>query len=104
MPNTIDEIIPKMHNYFEELTKTIKNIMKLFFSRAKEISFLVREKIEEEKLKWDLKKKYIVLGKYVSEQKELKSKTDFSNDKKYLQLLSEVVTFRLFLDERTNKK
>ena len=57
-------------------------------------------KIEVEKLKWELKKKYQELGKYVTQKKESKSVIDFSHDQEYLQKINEIIKLKFYIEER----
>ena len=56
--------------------------------------------IEVEKLKWELKKKYHELGKYVIQEKEEKSVIDFSHDALYLQKINEIIQLKYYIEER----
>ena len=60
--------------------------------------------IEVEKLKWELKKKYQELGKYVTQKKETQSVIDFSHDQVYLQKINEIIKMKFYIDERLKSK
>ena len=60
--------------------------------------------IEIEKLKWELKKKYEDLGKYVTRRKETKSVIDFSHDSDYLQKINEIIKLKFYIAERKKSK
>ena len=50
-------------------------------------------------MKWELKKKYTTLGKYVSDNKISKSVTDFSHDSNFLELANDVYKLKLYIEE-----
>ena len=60
--------------------------------------------IEVEKLKWELKKKYQALGKYVAEKKETKSVIDFSHDSTYIEKINEIIKIKLYISERLKSR
>ena len=60
--------------------------------------------IEVKKLKWELKKKYQELGKYVTWKKETKSVVDFSHDSEYLQKINEIIKLKFYIEERLKSK
>ena len=60
--------------------------------------------IEVEKLKWELKKKYQELGKYVTQKKETKSVLDFSHDSAYQHKINEIIKVKFYIEERLKSK
>ena len=60
--------------------------------------------IEVERLKWELKKKYQELGKYIIHKKEYESVIDFSHDAKYLQKINEIIKLKYYIEERLKSK
>ena len=60
--------------------------------------------IEVEKLKWELKKLYLELGKYVIQQKETQSVIDFSHDIAYMQKINEIIKLKFYIEERLKSK
>ena len=60
--------------------------------------------IEVERLKWELKKKYQELGKYVTRKKETKSVVDLSHDSEYLQKINEIIKLKYYIEERLKLK
>ena len=60
--------------------------------------------IEVERLKWELKKKYQELGKYVTWKKEIKSVVDLSHDSEYLQKINEIIKLKYYIEERLKSK
>ena len=60
--------------------------------------------IEAEKLKWELKKKYQEIGKYVIQKKETHSVIDFSHDIVYLQKINEIIKLKYYIEELLKSK
>ena len=60
--------------------------------------------IEVEKLKWELRQKQTALGKYVAEKKTDANVTDFSHDRKFLELVDEVYKLKLYIEEQRKEK
>ena len=60
--------------------------------------------IEVERLKWELKKKYQELGKYVTWEKEIKSVVDLSHDSEYLEKINEIIKLKFYIAERLKSK
>ena len=63
-----------------------------------------KTQIEIEKLKWELKQKYQILGKYVTSQKEKKSVIDFSHDQEYLNQINDIIKLKFYIEERSKTK
>jgi len=76
-----------------------KKYLQTAFSKGEEIGYKGKIKLEIEKLKWELKKKYTTLGKYVSDNKISKSVTDFSHDSNFLELANDVYKLKLYIEE-----
>ena len=99
-----------MSNIFDNFSNRIKNISnrivqdgKIFilsvFSKGEKNGHKGKIKLEIEKLKWELKQKYINLGKYVADNKISKSVTDFSHDDNFLELANDVLQLKLYIEE-----
>ena len=86
-------ITPKWKKYFH----TVVSIGQKFTEKGK-------IQIEVEKLKWELKKKYQELGKYVTQKKESKSVIDFSHDQEYLKKINEIIKLKFYIEERLKSK
>ena len=68
-----------------------------FLSNSKKLKEKSKIYIEVRKLKWELKKKYQELGKYVTIRMETKSVIDFSHDQEYLQKINEVIKIKNYI-------
>ena len=75
-----------------------------FHSLGQQFTEKGKIQIEVEQLKWELKKKYQELGKYVTREKENKSVIDFSHDLVYLQKINEIIKLKIYIKERLKSK
>ena len=103
-----------MSNLFDSLANSIQKFSSKFSNYAKKyyLDVLVRgEKIgsrgkiqiEIEKLKWELRQKYIEIGKHVSNKKINESITDYSHDQNFIRLISEINKINLYIDDYKKK-
>ena len=76
---------------------SVLSIWQKFFEHSK-------IQIEVEKLKWELKKQYQEIGKYVIQQKETQSVIDFSHDIEYLQKINKVIKLKFYIKELLKSK
>ena len=107
MSNIFDNLSDKIQNISHRVAKDGKKYFQSAFSKGEEIGYKGKIKLEIEKLKWELKKKYTTLGKYVSDNKISKSVTDFSHDSNFLELANDVYKLILYIEElkeETKKK
>ena len=107
MSDIFDNLSDKIQNISNRLAKDGKKYIQSAFSKGEEIGHKGKVKLEIEKLKWELKQKYITLGNYVSDNKISKSVTDFSHDSNFLALANDVYRLKLYieeLEEETKKK
>ena len=70
------------------ITHTWKKYFHFLVSIGQQFIEKGKIQIEVGKLRWELKKKYQVLGKYVTHKKESQSVLNFSHDQEYLQKIS----------------
>ena len=103
MSDIFDNLSNKIQNISNRVAKDGKKYIQSAFSKGAEIGYKGKIKLEIEKLKWELKKKYTTLGKYVSDNKISKSVTDFSHDSKFLELANDVYKLKLYIEELENK-
>ncbi|MDP7196570.1 MAG: hypothetical protein QF864_10325 [SAR202 cluster bacterium] len=107
MSDIFDNLSDKIHNISNFITNDGKKYIQSVFSKGEEIGHKGKIKFEIEKLKWELKQQYSILGKYVSDNKISQSVTDFSHDKNFLELANDVYRLKLYIEElekRTKKK
>mgnify|MGYP001211099557 CR=1 FL=1 len=99
MSDIFDNLSDKIQNISNRVVKYGKRYFQSAFSKGEEMGHQGKIKFEIEKLKWELKQKYINLGKYVSDNKISKSVTDFSHDDNFLELANDVVQLKLYIEE-----
>ena len=99
MSDIFDNLSDKIQNISNRVIKDGKKYLQTAFSKGEEIGYKGKIKLEIEKLKWELKKKYTTLGKYVSDNKISKSVTDFSHDSNFLELANDVYKLKLYIEE-----
>ena len=99
MSDIFDNLSDKIQNISNRVAKDGKKYFQSAFSKGEEIGFKGKIKLEIEKLKWELKKKYTTLGKYVSDNKISKSVTDFSHDSNFMDLANDVYKLKLYIEE-----
>ena len=99
MSDIFDNLSDKIQNISNRVAKDGKKYFQVAFSKGEKIGYKGRIKLEIEKLKWELKKKYTTLGKYVSDNKISKSVTDFSHDSNFLELANDVYKLKLYIEE-----
>ena len=80
------------------LSPWIHRFLRVVSSKSEKITELSRNKIELEKARLDLKKKYAQLGVYVSSQHEVNNATDFSADIEYTKMLNELKNTKNFVN------
>ena len=99
MSDIFDNLSDKIQNISNRVAKAGKKYFQSAFSKGEEIGYKGKIKLEIEKLKWELKKKYTTLGKYVSDNKISKSVTDFSHDSNFMDLANDVYKLKLYIEE-----
>ena len=99
MSDIFDNLSDKIQNISNRVAKDGKKYFQSAFSKGEEIGYKGKIKFEIEKLKWELKQKYTILGKYVSDNKISKSVTDFSHDSNFLALANDVYKLKLYIED-----
>ena len=82
-------------------------IKKYFHSVLSIIEYLIEKgkiQLEIKKLDWELKIKFLELGKYATNKKETKSVIDFSHDATYLKQVNEIIKLKYYIEERLKKR
>ena len=103
MSDIFDNLSDKIQNISNRVVKYGKRYFQSAFSKGEEMGHQGKIKFEIEKLKWELKQKYINLGKYVSDNKISKSVTDFSDDSIFLEIADDVYKLKLYIAELEKK-
>ena len=104
MSDIFENLIGKFQNISNRIAKDGKKYVHSAVSKGEKIGHKGKVQFEIEKLKWELKKKYSTLGKYVSDKKISKSVTDFSHDSAFLKLANDVCKLKLFIEQRKKEK
>ena len=99
MSEILDNLPDKIKSIYNRVSKDGKRYIYSAFSKGEEIGHKGKTKLEIEKLKWELKQKYTILGKYVSDNKISNSTTDFSHDSNFLSLASDVLKLKLYIED-----
>ena len=99
MSDIFDNFSDRIKNISNRIVQDGKKIILSAFSKGEEMGHQGKIKFEIEKLKWELKQKYINLGKYVSDNKISNSVTDFSHDDNFLELANDVLQLKLYIEE-----
>jgi len=89
MSDSLDFIIQKMSNASKEITKKANVYFKKAVYKSEEYAGKGIKQIENEKLKWKLKKAYIDLGKYIDASNQ-QNIVDYSDDEKFILLLEKI--------------
>ena len=104
MSNLFDNLSEKVQRLSKRVAEDSKKYIISALDKGEEMSYKGKIQIEIEKIKWELKQKYIKLGIHVSDNKINKSVTDFSHDNYFLKLVNEINKLKLFIEERENEK
>jgi len=104
MSNLFDNLSEKVQRLSKRVAEDSKKYIISALDKGEEMSYKGKIQIEIEKIKWELKQKYIKLGIHVSDKKINKSVTDFSHDNYFLKLVNEINKLKLFIEERENEK
>ena len=99
MSDLFDTLTNKIQQISSRVSKDGKKYIQSAVSKGEKIGQKGKIQLEIEKLKWELKQKYAVLGKYVTDKKEKKSVTDFSHDSHFLELVDEAYKLRNYIEE-----
>ena len=104
MADGIENIIRKLNRFSKRFTVEGRRYIRTAIDKGEELTRKGSIQIEVEKLKWELKQKQSALGNYVAEKKTAANVTDFSHDRKFLELVDEVYKLKLYIEERNKEK
>ena len=104
MTEIFEDIIKNIDGLVKKVSKKSEKYVKKAISKGNKISQKGINQLEIEKLKWELKKKYQEVGKYVTQKKEAQSVTDFSHDPLYLQKINTIIKLKYYIEERLKSK
>ena len=89
MSDLFNNLNLKIQTIARRVIKDGKKYFQSILFQGEKIGRKGKAQIEIEKLKWELKQKYNKLGQYIAEKKISRSMTDFSHDRKFLELVNE---------------
>ena len=104
MADAVENIIRKLNRFSKRFSVEVRRYFRTTIDKGEELTRKGSIQIEVEKLKWELKQKQTALGKYVAEKKTDANVTDFSHDRKFLELVDEVYKLKLYIEERRKEK
>ena len=99
MADTLDIIVERMNKIGKEISKKTNFYFKKAIYKSEKYADKGIQQIENEKLKWSLKKKYIELGKYIHFSSD-KNIFDYSNDEKFILLLEKINRIKKMINEK----
>ena len=104
MSDLFDSLARRFQSFSARFSKHCKKYFQSALYQGEKIGHRGKVQIEIEKLKWELKRKYNELGKYVAEKKISRSITDFSHDHQFLELVNEANKIKIYIDERQQER
>ena len=99
MSDSLDYFIQKMNSASKKIAEKTNIYFKKAIFKGEEYADKGIKQIENEKLKWKLKKAYIDLGKYidVSNQQNI---VDYSDDEKFILMLERINRIKKNINEK----
>lgn len=102
----MSDLFEKLNSNINKLSNTVsiggKKILQSLLLNGENLGRKGKTQLEIEKLKWKLKQKYNILGRYVYDQKISSSITDFSHNNHFLDLVNEINRIKLYIEELKN--
>jgi len=103
MSDALDIIAERMSNFGKKISEKSNSYFKKAVYKSEEYADKGIQQIENEKLKWKLRKAYIELGKYVHKSNANKNITDYSDDENFILLLDKINRIRIFMNQNNKK-
>ena len=100
MSDIFDVIIRKMNDFGNNFSKKSNVFLKKAVNQSEKYANRGIEQIENEKLKWKLKKEFSALGEYIYKNNTQKNMVDYSDDEKFILLIEKIKR----IDKLINKK
>jgi len=97
MNEDLDKVIADLNSKVVNHQKTIKKYLKKVKQSGNTFVDYSKIKIEIKKCKFELKKEYVNIGKYVSKKYDSSSTVDFTYDDNYKHLLDNVKTLKSYI-------
>ena len=90
MNDFLDIFIKKINIFWEKISEKFHIYLKKAVYKGEEYADIGVQKIENEKLKWELKKIYTELGQYIHDTNTGKNITDYSEDENFILLIDKI--------------
>tara|TARA_B100000029_G_scaffold246892_2_gene243828 strand:- start:507 stop:830 length:324 start_codon:yes stop_codon:yes gene_type:complete len=104
MDSIFEGVFKKYTNIKSMVLKDGKNYFNIFLNKGESLTQKGKIQIEIEKLKWELKDKYLDLGKHIATQNLEKKMSDFTYDDHFISKMDEIYKLNLFIKERYSLK
>ena len=104
MNDTLDIIVERMNSFGKSLSKKSSIYLKKVIFKSEEYADKGIQQIENEKLKWKLKKTYIQLGKYIHNSNKDRDVFDYSSDDTFILLLDKINRIKKMINDNQRKK
>ena len=104
MSNLFDSLANSIQNFSSKFSDYTKKYYSAALVKGGKIGNRGKIQIEIEKLKWELRQKYIEIGKHVYNKKINDSITDYSYDQNFIKLISEINKINLYIDDYKKKQ
>ena len=97
MNEDLDKIISDFNYKAKKHQKKFKNYLKIVQEKGNSFFDYSKIKLEINKCKFELRKEYMLLGKYVSNKYDSDNIIDFTYDENYKELLDNLKTLKLYV-------
>ena len=103
MIDTLDIIVEKFSKLGKKVYGKSNVYLKKAIFKSEEYADKGMQHIENEKLKWRLKKAYIELGKYIYDLKVNNNISDYSDDENFILLLDKINRIKNIIEYNQSK-
>ena len=103
MSDALDIIVERMNKIGKRISEKSNVYFKKAIYKSEEYADKGIQQIENEKLKWKLKKIYIELGEYVYSRNFNNNVSDYSDDEKFILLLDKINRIKTFIEHNKKK-
>ena len=90
MNDTLDIIVRRINRFKHKVVEQSDVYLKKVVLKGEEYTGKSLKRIEDEKLKWRLRKAYIELGKYIYNANIINNISDYSDDEKFILLIDKI--------------
>ena len=104
MADIFEQTLKQLNEITDSASQKVSAFFKNAVNKGEEYAVKGKIQIEIKKLKWDLKKLYTELGRYVALKNREGGMMDFSHDDQYIRLLDKIENQRQYISERFKDK